>query len=76
MQNHTALKRQYRRIFSWPWIGKDFLKQVTKGTNDKGKGSNKKEQTTSKLRTLFTKDIKRMERQATGVEDKLFATNK
>lgn len=36
----------------------------------------KKLLTTLKLRTLFTKDsIKRMKRQATGVEDKIFATN-
>ena len=40
-----------------------FFKTVTKSTDDKGEGNNKKEETitTLKLRTLFTKDIMKRE---------------
>lgn len=62
----------------WPQVGKYVFKQVTKSTNGKGKGSNKKEETINyiKIKNFIHKDsIKRMKRQATGVEDKIFATN-
>lgn len=46
-------------------------------TKEKATIKRKKLLTTLKLRTLFTKDImKRMKRQATGVEDETFTTNR
>lgn len=46
-------------------------------TKEKATIKRKKLLTTLKLRTLFTKDImKRMKRQATGVEDEIFTTNR
>lgn len=46
-------------------------------TKEKATIKRKKLLTTVKLRTLFTKAImKRMKRQATGVEEKIFTTNR
>ena len=59
--NNQISRGNYRRIFSWPWIGKDLI--------PKGK---KRTQSSLKLRILFIKQIKKINKQVTDPE-KIFA---